>query len=956
MFYFFWQKEGGKEKWKVALADSRNEIVRDEAPRFTTVLDVDNTFDYDLTAEQQANVKYRAPRGFYVDFDASTLQEALDQSRLFVAKLLTEHKFAPEQARFYFTGGRGCHIEIPLETMVSKIPLQGIAGLPVIFKEMALQLFVDTLDLRVYTGGRGRQWSTPNVQRENGKYKVQVSFDEFMTCAVEEYELVTARPRPMFPPEPAVFNPTLAVVYNRACDKVKVALKNKAKQKGQDDRALERFAGEWPQSVIPVMSGDLVRKDCGWNQIAIQLATLAQALGKGEDELLEMANGLIQNHKGDSDRYNTPRKRERELRNIFRYTDGNPAYSFSLGGLFSIYAKDAWRGDLEAGDYDPADDEDIDEDEVDPTVPPDENAEREFCKISGHLKWSKKGLFMKVEDQFKQVSNLGMSNPIRLMKLEGGESMGYEVTLHTDRGHVQTFVTMNTFTSRQAMNTWASKWSMSVQAPDQHVSAVVDLLRVRTARSKKIMYTVSREGLDIVTLPDAKSVDEYQIIYAAPQKVLTNGDVQFRFRGIHTTEGAFKSDLHNAPALTDCPEMRDFLDHLMEMNAPDNMGKMLGWFVAAFLCQPLRHIYKQFPLLQVFGAASSGKSKSIQVLSSMHYNVVEPKKLSSSGNTQFPIIAAVTQSASMPVIFEEFKPREMSKYQKDIITNIMRNNYDGSRIERGSLSKDAGTKEVVINGYDNVAPICFMGEALESQSAILDRCVTVALSVESRMGRDQHFDYVLERRTLLGRVGRALVDSAMSLRYEALRDAVSSYRNKFRDVLDAETRNKMERPLYNIAVTAVALDFLAATLRRVFGDRYDAQINAMKHAILDNVRDSIPRVIDETTKVLDVMAQLTRVTDLQYRLEYGVEYVSDGQSVELKLRPAYAKYVRYQRSLGMEVLYDNDRAFEEAMKKYSGTKATKCPASALYRNAYEPLFQISCTYLEEQKVEPFEIK
>lgn len=952
--YCFYQQTGGETKWVPALASERERIVRDKKPEFVTVLDVDNSFESELTLAELNAVKYTAPYGFYADFDSSSIEEVLGQVRLWMVKLKSEFEFDETQGRYFFTGSKGVHIEIPLSVFTQKIPAQGIPGLPYVFRELAMSMFVDTMDLRVYSGKRGRMWRVPNVQRQNGKYKVQVTFDELMLSTEEEYAAIVSSPRAPLPVEPPTFNPRLGYAYSVASEKFAKEAKVRSKQKGQDDRALERFKGEWPDSTLTVMSGDMVRKDVGWNQLVIQLSTLAQALGKGEDDLLEACAGLIENHKGDSDRYNTPRKREREMRNIFRYTDGNPAYSFSLGGLFSIYAKDAWRGDLEAGDYDPGDDEDIDA-EADADAPPDENAEREFCKISGHLKWSKRGLFMKVEDQFKQVSNLGMSAPIRLMKIEGGEALGYELTLHTGEAKsIQSFVTMNTFTSRQAMNTWASKWSMSVQAPDQAVSAIVDLLRIRTMRSKKVMYTVSREGLDIVTLPGAKSVDEYEIIFATPDKVWSTGDTAFRFKGMHTTEGAFKSDLLSAPDLEDNEEMREFLDHLFEINSDENLGKIMGWFVASFLCQPLRRIYKQFPLLQVFGQAGSGKSKTVLVMSAMHYNVAEAKKLSANGNTQFPIIAAVTQSASMPVIFEEFKPREMSKYQKDILTNIMRNNYDGSRIERGALSKDAGTKEIVINGFDNVAPIAFMGEALESQSAILERCVMTALSKESRSGRGDHFKYVLPRRHLLGRVGKALVHSAMGLKYEALRDAIEHYQGRFATKLSQDVIDRMERPLYNIAVVAVALDFMSSTLARVFGDRYKARIEQMKHAILDNLHTTVPQVTDEVTKVLDIMAQLSRVSDVQYRLERNVDYVSDGEHVELKLRPAYAKYVRYQRSLGMEVLFDNDKAFEESMKKYSGTLATKCPESVLYRNSYEPLYRLSCEYLAEQHAEPFE--
>lgn len=952
--YCFSQQTGGENRWRAALATDRDRIIAEDKPEFITVLDVDSSFEDELTLEELQAVKYQAPYGFYVDFDSLSIAEALANARLFIVKLETEYGFNPEQARYYFTGSKGVHIEIPFTVFLARIPPQGIAGLPYIFREMALKLYVDTLDLRVYSGRRGRMWRVPNIKRANGKFKVQVTYEELMTCEVEDYDRIVSAPRAPIPTEPPVTNPQLAYLYSTASDKYAVDLKRKKKDR-DDTKELERFRGEWPDAMYPIMEGMGVSPNVGWNQIAIQLSTLACCLGKDEDALIEACQGLIDAHEGDSKRYDTPLKREREMRNLFRYVDGNPAYRFSLGGLFSIFAKGQHRGDLESGEMpaEPDEDEDYDGEGGDEGAQAEGEDDAE-CRISGHIRWTKRGLYVKTDEVYRQVSNLGMSKPVRLMRLDTGEAIGYELTLHVGGTEVSSFVTMNNFASRQAMNNWASRWSVSVQAQDSAVSALVDLLRVRTERNKRVMYTVSREGLDLVALPGITSEDEYQIIYAERDRVISTGDTAFRFRGMHSPEGAFKSDLLNAPALEDTPEMREFLDHLFEINTDENLGKIMGWFTAAFLCQPIRKASRMFPMLQVYGESGAGKSKTMMLLANMHYYMQDPKRLSSSGNTQFPIIAAVTQSASLPVIFEEFKPREMARYQRDILTNIFRNNYDGSRIERGSLSKDAGQKEIVVNGFDNVAPVAFMGEAIEGQTAIMERCVIVPLSKAARAGRSEHFEFCNSRPHMLGSLGHALVREALALNFKSLRDALFLYRKGVREDLGDEMFEKMERPVHNIVVVAIALDFLSRTLSTVFGDRYSQRIKDMKVSVLSNIRTHMPEILDETSKVLNVMAQLTRVNDVQHHLEKNQDYTCDGKHLDLKLRPAFAKYVRYQRSLGMEILFDSDEAFRSAMSKYAGTVATKCPDNpALYHNPFEPIFRISVDHLEKLGIEPF---
>jgi hypothetical protein len=69
-----------------------------------------------------------------------------------------------------------------------KPPKVGIAQLPQIYREMLYQVYTDTMDLRVYSGRSGRQWRTPNVQRENGKFKVPVTAAEIREMNSEDYQ------------------------------------------------------------------------------------------------------------------------------------------------------------------------------------------------------------------------------------------------------------------------------------------------------------------------------------------------------------------------------------------------------------------------------------------------------------------------------------------------------------------------------------------------------------------------------------------------------------------------------------------------------------------------------------------------------------------------------------------------------------------------------------------------
>lgn len=954
--FLFYQRRGGNVTWDCALASERDKLVSSGDVEFVSVLDVDNSFSQALTAEELAAVKYSAPYGFYADFDSDDLDEVLVQSRVFLVKLQQEFDFDVSQARLWFTGGRGCHIEIPLQCFLHKIPAAGIAYLPAIFKEIAMQTYVNTLDLRVYTSKRGRMWRTPNFKRKNDKYKVQVTVEEFLTASAEDYGRICSTPRAPLPISPPATNAKLSLLYALAKEKVEGSAKKRKSKKATHEQ-LTRFEGQFPDSVRLLMSGEGVRPGVGWNQIALQLAAFALALGKTEDQMVEEAHGLIDSHAGDSDRYGTPRKREAELRNQYRYQDGNPGYEFSLGGVKSLFARGVYNADLDwAGTVEC----DPEEAAAERGATSEDGGEDGDVDTEGDnsslVEFGKNGIFAITEDGTKKICPIGISKPVSLVTKDD-KHVGFEFVAHLHGREIgPAFITLGNLRTKSSFNDWVNGFATWQNVTDLLVGHLLEAFRRRTDTGKKKMILTTREGVDLIIFPGAKSKDDVDVIFSSQERCLSPKARTYRFRGHNAEEGSFKTDLLEAPVLEDTSETREFFDNLFKINTHANIGRIMGWFCAAFITQIVRYHWKAFPLLQVWGQAGAGKSQTVELFAHMHYFLRTPKKLSSSGNTFFPMMAAVTQSASLPVIFEELKPRQMAKYQLDQVQNLLRTNYNGDKLERGAVSKDGGVSHTVVNAYENVAPIMFLGEAIESQSAILERCVSVPLSKADRAGRSDYFEYCYSRRQggPLASLGRSMVDTTLALDLAAVREKVAGYREVFKGRVGREAYEDMNRPWHNQAVVLTGLDLLDITLQHAFGDRYVETISQIKAATIEAALTTTQKVVSEAAKVMDVLGQLTRVQDVTFKLEKGVDYICDGFNVDLKLRPAYAKYVRYQLSIKQEVLFDTSRAFEEAMRRYSGLVTTDCGDSQIYRNPYEPLYRFSCEALAEDNCEPFE--
>lgn len=952
--YFLYQPEE-KGKWFPALASERENLIKSKKPALVTALDVDSSFDHDLSLDETRALRYSGPA--YFDWDAEDLEEATQQFQKFLTNLKAKDVNL-DMLRLYATGKKGYHCEIPMPMFMGKPPANGTQYLPDMYREMAHVLFVDTLDLRVYTSRRGRMWRCTNVLRDNGKYKVQISIDEAMGMTTEKYMELCSSPRNALPTEPPVLSSELGLIFAQARDKVEAgAIKRKAKKVSADQ--LSRFKGEWPETLSGILAGAIVKPGVGWNHISLQLCITASELGKTEEQLLADAAPLINSHESDSSRYNSPSKRTRDLRDMFRYISGNPCYEFSVGGVMSLLMPEVKaNADISFGEYVP--------DEPTTTVTTTENgivvsnapaAEdvEEAEDEGGKLKLNKHGIFVQSEEGYKRASHVGITTPVSMRKLDRSH-IGYEVTAFIDGKEIgREHLPMHAFTSRSAFNGWTLSLGGSMTASDTHVGQLADVFRMRAAKAGAVTYAVEREGVDVITPPGSKHLDDKDVIWASPVGVIApTANVQYRFHGHYSSEGMFRSDLMNAPDLS--LEDEKFISNLLSINSTKNLAKLLGWFSAAALTQIIRAKFSRFPICQVFGQAGAGKSMTLILLNHLYYNVQAPRQISVAGQTQYPLIVAVASSASIPVVFEEVKPRQLNKQLKDLLQSIFRSNYTADLLSRGSLGRDKAVREPTVTDFANAAPIVFVGEAIEDQAAILERCVVIALSKNDRMGRDVAFNACLADKTHMGRVGKQLALGAMTVDQTSIHAEIERNLKSVTKNITKEEANDSTRAAYNLAVVLTGLEFLRMTLSNTFGTKFDERIKEMKSALLDHVDENIPSNLAEASRVLDVMAQLTRNTDPQFQLLRGVDYTvaEDGSSVDLKVLTSFDKYVRYQRSLGMEVLFDTKTAWQVGLANYGGLIKKACPENeALFDSPKAIVYRLSTAYMDKENVDSF---
>lgn len=958
MAFFWFQSTGGEDVWREAVSTHRAKIIAEQSPAFTTVLDAHDAPDETWGRDEYAKMRYSGP--FYADWDAEDVADAIKNFHLFLANL-KDIGVDLNCLRLYATGGRGFHLEMPAPVFMAKIPKPGTTALPYIYREMAMELVVETLDMRVYTGRKGRMWRTPNVERSNGKFKVPLTLSEALEVTPESYAELTSEKRAEPHRSEPMLNPTMAAMFLKAQTKVDEAQKRRAKGGNADEALLAKFKGQFPPTLQKILSGEGLAPNVGFHKVAMQLAITANALGKTADQLVEAAGDLCKNYSGDSSRYGSPRKRKEELRRMWEYTHDNPCYSYSKGGIRSLLDVDVPSGDLEgmasyAGvGYVPDNDEEEDE------LPEDVAAEVNAAQMSllEGLIVTKSGVHKRTAEGARTISNIGFSKPTQLMDLEDGKTLGLEVDVLCDgerKGrHV---VPGRAFTSRSNLSAWCTDFGGIFSGTDTQAGAVQLMLSRSAKKGGRVVYALHKEGLDIVQNPLVKDRSQKDVVWVHPDKVVTyNEEANYVFQPLVARSPIFHADVHNARRIENTSDTVDWLNNLFNINSPLIVAQMLGWFVSCFHRQHYHQAYKQFPLLHPNGPAGSGKTMTTLLMAGMYYLTTEPVLRSCApSTTPFTLKAAMTGSASIPVVLDEYKPMEMGQARTDLLTQAFRMAYNQGAGSSGGLSKGGANDSFRdVTEYTYSTPIAFLAESQEMQTAVAQRYIAVGFSPADTVRHTMEFNRAQAGVEHMPALGSLLLAASFQESVQSRREALDPVVRELRGAFD---RSVHDRQVFNLAVVMAGLDFLDRCLRTVFGDIFRDQMMVLKQSLYDHKMEINAVAMSEAAKMMSDLSLITHAeaAESEFALREGEEYLIKDGYLDIRMKETFVKYFAWCKRKGFTPYYGTAEAFMSAMGKFSPTVDRLCLSSPLKKSGQTRVFRFKLDQLAAEGVEMFKCR
>ena len=955
--FFWYQRQGGEDAWRVASAPLRQQVISETKPAFVTVLDAHEVPDDEAWGrEEYDKLRYKGP--LYFDFDAESCEEAIQAFQKLLANL-EENGVDLESLRLYATGGRGFHCEVPEEVFIVKPAKTGYAMLPYVYREMAMELAVETMDMRVYTGRKGRMWRVAGVQRANGKYKVPVTVDQVLRMTPELYDELCSVPRL----EPVRATPKHNMFLGTLFDKAKSVVDRQVKSRGKgrkDVELLKKFSGEFPPTLVKLMAGIGVAPGKGFHQIAMQLAITANALGKTADQLVESCEGLVSSHSSDSPRYNSPRKRKEELRRMWDYTHDTPVYEFSVGGIKSLCDHNVATPDIDGIELPEAGAEVTAFEDLPPEV------QAEFTSAQASLMegvtLTDAGIMRRTEAGHKSICNLVFLHPVKLIDLEDGLSVGMEMTVIADKRNLGRHAApMQTFKSRSTFSEFCVGRGGIFSGSDTQAGVVYLLLSRLAMKNNDIVHVVRKEGLDFIQNPNVTDRASFDLIWATADEVLVlhkdDPDVpsKYRFAPKLSSSPVFNSDLHKGHTLESTPETQAWFRSLLNMNSPLIVAQMLGWFVSCFHKQFYHQAYNQFPLLHPHGTAGSGKTQTTTLLANLFYVTRAPYMVGCSANatTAFSLKAAWTSSSSIPVILDEYKPSELGPVRYDFLLQHFRLLYNQGNGTSGGMNRggaDSSYRDV--SQYSFSAPTVYLGESQEMQTAIVQRTVPVAFNQNDSSEHTPHFAAAAERKDLVSRLGSSLLELSARETRESRKAAIDPHIKRLREILP---KGVHERQIYNTAVVLCGLDFLEKTARHVFGDVFDGEFDRLREAMLEHRDEFNVVAMAESSKVLNDMALMSRTeaVDGEFAMREGYEYIVGDGWVELLVKPAFIKYTAWCTRKGMRPLYTAPDAFIGSVAKNAATLDRICFASKLRTSPAAKVLRFNTDVLAAEGVESF---
>ena len=888
---FIYYQSNANAKWDYVLEspESMQELKERKIPR-QSVISIKEPLD---EADDKAGNSYKGP--FYVDIDVDEdPQAAIESAQKFCDKLA---ELDVNSYSIYLSGKKGFHIIIPMTTFAKDRPVK---SLPLVYKEMALDMHVDGVDMAVYNEGKPRLLRNANVKRkDNNKFKVPISVDELYALTPEKYQQLTEAPRQ----ELHTAEPKLSMKFQTLYETCKLRMQKKQKALSATvfvpDTELEKTIsdeGKLPQCINLLIEQGDTKSGANFNQASIQFA--AFMVRAGVKDWVKHAQAMAKNVKSSS--YKSEFARFAELKKMINYVSSSEKYGFSKSMLFSVMepCRDCaiCNGTIEDGETVAEDYEELSEISETP---------HGYFIGSGKNHRRLTTFTLEVISKFSQVSEDGTDTETRvgahaIVKVNGHKRdkiMLMEDAWDSTRGFKQCI---------------RGKSNYAFYGSDPDLQKLQNKLFADESAMTELTHVKS------VGIHNYKVANATIFVYTEPGFSLASN----KERNTHEIWGDIPAppDIKSVPYPEANDELMEVIDKLILCNDPLVTSTMIGWLALCHIKVQLTMRDNQFPLLNLWGNAECGKSSLSTLFAYLHGidYMLEQSPMSLQGTTPWAASQYCSTSTSTVRLIEEFNQSEIPDSKFNQFVGIFKAAWNKQAFAKGGIEKGnvGGIQMTGARVMENIisAPLCIMSEQSPDRPALRQRMVQLNIKKSGREleGATESYHHVIDNKHLLAQLARALVFSSLDTHPEWVSDTMASFK-------DSVPKEIGPRPQFSYQAVLTGIKFFGKTLKAIGlnQDYIDEKINFMCSTVIDNLQNTLQtvRIEKSRTEISLVISEMALMADaygqdIQFALEPGKNYLLAAGSLYLDMAVCHRQYTRWARSAGDTVIIKSMAQFE----------------------------------------------
>jgi DNA primase catalytic core len=327
------------------------------------------------------------------------------------------------------------------------------------------------------------------------------------------------------------------------------------------------------------------------------------------------------------------------------------------------------------------------------------------------------------------------------------------------------------------------------------------------------------------------------------------------------------------------------LPALLNLNRPEVLLPILGWFFATPLKPRIQKALGHFPILMVWGTQGSGKSSLVMEVFWPLFGIISAEPFSAT-ETEFALLKLLSATNSVPVFIDEYKPFDMPKPRRNSLHRLMRRLYTGETEERGRADQTLVT-------YRLEAPLCLAGETRPIEPALVERILT-ANPAKDELLRNPQFSAAFDalRREPLNEL------SAGIIRFLLARDTAANLQlaKKVTSGL-LIGREVPPRVRDNLTVMVLGLHHLEEYAEHLGIKLPDLDVAAAIAAIGADLLESNGTAVKTG---LDLFLEELSVMAVTGGIQHGREYVFNEGRLALHFPSCHAAFAEHCRRIGFE--------------------------------------------------------